>query len=513
VKRFAANTCDKYVCFILLLCICSVLRADVDAEITPITLTPVDSFNLQIDAQPGPAYLVTSLASPAQNWFAGSFAALPTDRKTTIGLSLKRKEGSAATAQVSKWQGLRPVMTYADPSRSECYECFAKDEQGRWRSLDPLKRGEERFAGTGKVPEQRAMPAALAEGFLSADGRGWTPWREVDAVEVLPALNIFRITQRFQAPSAAVAMRIPCPYSYQQAVISRLQDARLPGVYVDTLGVTPGGRALQIIRIEDEDTPLNMAQRKTILVVGREHATEAASSWVAWGLLNQLISNTDAARAMRKGLTWLIVPIEDPDGSANALFDRLTNRFCGVADPDTPPEVFLYARYFNDYIYTGKSLDIAVSLHNVEANECANIYCPFTDALRVTLATSVTQNLYGALRRYAYTFDEKSQPWDVGSVDFRLFGWCASRFSTLDLAYEVNDRYPQHRLALPELQQVGAVLGETLATWCAGEEGQRWHLRVSKYLQVKRLERAAYFERAGYSPAERTKFDLVIRAF
>ncbi|MHB9023741.1 MAG: M14 family zinc carboxypeptidase [Armatimonadota bacterium] len=513
MRALAAHNCIQYACHILLAFLCSVVLAEVDGEITPITLVPADSFNLQVDAQTGAAYLITSLATPAQNWFAGSFSNLPTDRKTTIGLNLTGKGASSATAQVGKWQGLHPVMTYAEPSRLESFDCFYKDTQGRWISLDPLKRGAERVAGTGIVPEQLAMPAVLAEAFLSPDGRQWTPWREVDAIEVLPALNVFRMTQRFLAPSATVAMRIPFTDTYLQAFIARLQQAQLPGVNIDTLGTTPGGRPLQLIRIEDPDGSADLAHRKTILVIGREHGTEAASSWVALGLLNHLISDSASARSMRKGITWLLAPIQDPDGSTQALFDRMTDRFGGIANPDTPPEIYLYARYFCDYIYSGRSLDIAVSLHNVEANECANVYCPFVDSRQVETTNAVTQRFYSALRRQGYAVDEKSRPWDVGSVDLRLFGWCASRFATLDLAYEVNDRYPQHRLSLPELQRIGAILGDTLASWCADDAGQRWHQRVSKILRMKRLEQAAYFERAGYGPAERTKSDLIMRAF
>ncbi|HOF88693.1 MAG TPA: hypothetical protein PLZ36_11415 [Armatimonadota bacterium] len=54
----------------------------------PIALTPQDGFNLDVVDQIHPHYVIVKLASPAHNWFAGTFTNLPTDKEVTIGLSM-----------------------------------------------------------------------------------------------------------------------------------------------------------------------------------------------------------------------------------------------------------------------------------------------------------------------------------------------------------------------------------------------------------------------------------------
>jgi len=218
---------------------------------TPIALTPQDGFNLAVVDQITPHYVIVKLASPAHNWFAGTFTNLPTDKAVTIGLSMAGNDTRGNAADVKKWVGLMPVMTYADPTQYETYEWFRKDAQGRWVSGDPFKQGEARFAGTGKTPEQAVIPKEVAAQFLSADGQYWQAWREVDTAEAVPGINVFRITQRFARPTATVAMRVPYTYTYLQAFLAKLQAAKLPGVTVDEIGDTPEKRKLQCIRVED----------------------------------------------------------------------------------------------------------------------------------------------------------------------------------------------------------------------------------------------------------------------
>lgn len=190
--------------------------AAIDNLLSAPLVIPQDGFNLKIVEHITPTYFVVKLTSPVHNWFAGTFTNIPTDQEVTIGLSLQEVDTGINKADVSKWQGLRPVMTYANPAAYETYEWFTKDENERWVSSDPFKVGEEKFAGTGVVPIQRSVPKNVAEQFLSKDGKYWSAWREVDNTEVIPNLNIFRIKQRFALRTVTVAMRVPFTYTYLQ---------------------------------------------------------------------------------------------------------------------------------------------------------------------------------------------------------------------------------------------------------------------------------------------------------
>jgi hypothetical protein len=184
-----------------------------------VAVIPTDGFNLEItdclpferpQNLPASRYrIATKLTHPVHNFFAGRFINLPTDKEVTIGLSMVGNDTKGNNAYVGKWVGLRPVFSYADPTKYESYEWFAKDEQGRWVSGDIFKKGQAKYAGTGKVPEQQVIPANIAVKFLSTDGKYWSPWGEIENVEVMADVNAIRIKQKFDLPTATVSMVAP----------------------------------------------------------------------------------------------------------------------------------------------------------------------------------------------------------------------------------------------------------------------------------------------------------------
>ncbi len=482
-------------------------------EPPPIAIIAQDGFNLAVVDQLNPYYVIVQLASPAHNWFAGTFTNLPTDKEVTIGLSMAGNDTKGNAADVKKWQGLVPVMTYADPAKYETYEWFVKDAQGRWGSGDPLKQGEAKLAGTGKVPAQTALPQEVAEQFLSADGTYWSAWREVDKAEAVPGVNVFRITQRFALPSATVAMRVPYTYTYLQAFIEKLRAAKLPGISIDECQATPGKRKLQFIRIDDSKSSIKAEDRPTVLVIAREHATEHTSSWVLHGMLSTLLSPD--GQALRQNSTWLFVPIEDPDGSANANFDRLADAFCKANDPATPSEVFSYAQYLTDYVNAGRPIHVAVTLHNVEANETPHVFCPFIEVTQKTTAITINRSVFEAMKTAGFLCGAPDQPWDTGYAQIRLFGWVGRQFGTLPLAYEINDRLPSRRLSMQQVMQVGSVLLTRLAAWHTSPDGIQHRASVAATLAARKTRRDAYFAQqpSRPQPIKRSKGELLLLGY
>jgi hypothetical protein len=477
-------------------------------------IIPSDGFNLEIIDRISPERLIVRSTSTVHNWFAGTFTDLSVRGETTIGLSMEGNDTRGNPANVSKWVGLRPVMTYADPTNIASYRWYRKETDGRWVVDDPLVPDDARYAGTGETPQQDIIPADLAAQFLSDDGRYWCPWRDIVSAEAVTNLNVFRVRQHFTRPTATIAMRIPYTYTYLQAYLQQLTATRVPGVSVDVIGTTPGGRTLQAIRLEDPTGSVDADDHQTIVVFAREHATEHAGSWVVQGMLAHLLRGDADSLRLRRNNTWLLIPIQDPDGSAQATFDNLTDLYHGdPRSPDLAPEALAYARYFADYCYGGRTIDVVVSLHNVEANECENICCPHADVRNTSLVYEFNRRLFESLGARGYRTGSYDKPWDVSFMTFRLYGWCAYQFDALDFAFEVNDRYPDRRLSLPLLQGIGRVMAAQLAQWCDSPEGQAWHQRARKTLKLKQLERAAYFQQAGYGPEGRTPYDLIIRGF
>ena len=483
--------------------------AGITRELPSIELLPGDGMNLQIVDHLTPHYVVVKVNPPVHNWFAGTFTNLPTDKEVTIGLSMDDMDMPGNKADVAKWRGLQPLIFYsADYNAYSAYEWFSRDEQGRWVSSDPFKQGKNsRFAGDGAVPEQTVIPQEIAEQFLSPDGKYWQPWREI-AGEAVPNVNVFRMRETFALPSAIVSFRIPYTYTYLQAFIERLQTERLPGVFIDELGETTDGRKLQVIRLEDPDATVP-AEHATICLIAKEHATEHASSWALQGALNFLLSNSSQAETLRRGRTWLFIPIEDPDGSALSTFDQLTDRFYRSKNPPTPSEVLSYARYFTEYIVSGNSIDVVVSLHNVEANECAHAFNPFRNFAFQDQTIRFNKTFFARLQQEGYRPAPPEQCWNTGAMNFRLFGWLADRFGAFDLCYEVNDRYPQQRLSLAQLQGIGRILDEELVKWTESHEGQRHHRNIHERLTKHREARTQYLENKTGGDGERSSHELL----
>jgi len=509
------NPCNPQSRITLLICLLLVLPAALPlraqqeeallATAPGIAIVPQDGFNLQIDEQITPTYVTVQIPPPTHNWFAGVFTNLPVGAPVTIGLSLAGNGQENMPADVTKWVGLRPVFTYADPAQYESYEWFVKEADGRWTSGDPLKTGEARYAGAGEMPEQKIVPGELASQFLSADGHYWSPWREVDDTEVLTNVNVFRIRQTFALPQATVAMRKPYTYTYLQTVITRLQAAKLPGVFVDEPGETPGGRKLQIIRLTDPQDPL--ANQQTIFVTAREHANEPAGSWVIQGMLRMLLS--DEGKALRAHRTWMLLPILDPDGSADAEYERITELFRKTDVPKTPLEVRHYARYMTQYIADGGQLELSLSLHNVEATECANLFCPLMDMAAIEATTALNEALFSDLREQGFTVGDSSNSWYKGFLSFRFYAWCTKRFQSLDLVYEINDRYPDHSLNSEQLARLGGIMASRLVAWTESETGRAWHERTAAFLAKHRQQREAYFQLQRRAPEQRNLHEMI----
>ena len=471
-------------------------------------LVPTEGFNLQVVARDaGVLECAPQTKGAAHNWFAGLFADLPVGRQVSFAIDMAG-QNTRNRADVSKWKGLRPLLSYADPTRPASYFSYYRRPDGVWVSDDPLT-GE---AGNGPVPRQSAVPASVAAEFLQTakrpnpareidpkapktiDVATWSAWRELTDVEADTKNNRFLIRQSFALPYATLAMRVPYTPLLHQRLVQRLVAARARHLWVDELGQTQGGKTITVLRVEDEDArPVENRRKPTVLIMAREHATEQAGSWTIYGLLVALLGETPAAREMRDAANWLLIPIEDPDGAASSTFERITESF-GPGNDERPPEVWLYLRYLRDWADAGRTLDLAVSIHNVESDEAANLSTPFTDNAYIEATDYLNDGLFPWLKKAGYEVGG-AQDGHVGASPWRLYGWAGQFLGALPVAYEVNDRYPKNRLSLSELQRLGATLGLGMARWCQSQRGQKWHAGARRVLVNRDRDRTA--ERAG----------------
>ncbi len=251
------------------------------------------------------------------------------------------------------------------------------------------------------LPEPLQAHAASATPYLCDAGNTWQAWRMVDA-DIEPSIDVIRITQTLSDPALTLAMRVPFPYRYHQSCCHLLQAQaeRFPGVTIDTVGRSPEGRALQVIRLDPPRGAAGM-NRPTILAYAREHGTEPDGSHCILGMLRWLLSDDPAARASRNSTTWLLIPILDVDAAARAEY-RLGDGYSAGAEPPMP-EATAYATYLVHRLDAGGRVDMVVNLNNVECDEGSDLSDSVVDPAQKALTIACNTQLFAQAKREGYT--------------------------------------------------------------------------------------------------------------
>lgn len=489
----------------------ALLALSANALATP-QLKAGDGFNLRLHAvKAGELQMAPERDGFAHNWFAGRLSGLPTNVRLKLTVDMSR-QSTANAMNVGKWKGLRPFYTYANPASYDAYTGFWRDDQGQWWSRDPFLTARQRFAGNADTPQQRAIHPALAPLFLSDKGAQWFPWQEIE--DAKPGANqSFVMRQTFYAPDASVAMRVPFTSTYLDQYVERLKAADKAGVKVDEVGQSSAGRRLWSIRVDDA-AGMNSADRPTIVIFAREHATEHATSWSALGALERLMDRSVEMDALRAKVSFVIVPLQDPDGAAFSRFENMTNNWDKPRKNARLDEVLAYSRYFRDIIEKeNRTLDVVVSLHNVEANEAPNFMAPFAQSSFRATTEKLNKPLFAQLKEAGYTVASPN-PSGTGVMSMRLYGWLAAHLGAMDVAYEVNDRDPENRLSVAGLKSMGALLAEHLGNWTQSEAGNKRHAQARAVLEKRVEERTEFYAEQGQPKSQAARdADLLTQGF
>ncbi|MHB9023306.1 MAG: M14 family zinc carboxypeptidase [Armatimonadota bacterium] len=535
------------------------VAATIRAQPGQIEISPVEGFNLKIIGRPAANVLEVKPHPPIHNWFAGKFINLPVGQTVEIRLNMTGCDTPGNVADTAKWSGLRPVYTYADPEKYASYEWYRRDAQGRWISGDLFKRADERYAGAGKAPVQSVIPAPLAEKFLSLDSNTWSPWGEIEGGKNDTATRTFTFTFQPAAPTMSLAMHIPYLLSYEREMLARLQTARFPGVFVDMLGASAGGRPLYMIRVDDPEDPATlqitppanpifypakfsnksylMTENRPIVRLAqlpgrawgdkrlhfldaREHPSEHVGSWVVLGALKELLADTPHAAQMRKGMTWLLLPVFDQDGVAAGVFDLRTDS-CVLSQSEAighrhvcGPEALAYNCYLRAFANAGWFFAAAATFYNMECTDGKVVSCPFTWMADKDRAVAFNRFWFTRLQAAGIPAGPET-PWGgVGWLPFRLATGCTSRYKALSLSMEVNDRYPGYRLNLDGIELLGADYARAITEWIVTPEGARVmeHFRAAQQGRLAEMEQWWSGQTDG-SPDTPRLFDVIVQGF
>jgi hypothetical protein len=135
-------------------------------------------------------------------------------------------------------------------------------------------------------------------------------------------------------------------------------------VEISSIGRTVAGRDLEMIRIGDAAAPYR------VFVRARAHPWESGSSWVAQGLIQQLLKQDENAKKFLKVFSLSILPMANKDGVArggtrfNLNGKDLNRNWDAPADPRLAPENAALEQWLEGAIAAGRRPHLAIELHN-----------------------------------------------------------------------------------------------------------------------------------------------------
>jgi hypothetical protein len=364
-------------------------------------------------------------------------------------------------APLNKWWSLNPVYSYAadldDPSsfRSAVVGDPAKTVPAHNGPLIPDTSGE----------QWHFMPNV------------WCGNREVDRKN-----GTLCMVQTFDQNVVYVGLKIPYTPGYNQRLMTEVSASSLAQVF--EIGRSPQGRPLQLVKVGGTDA--DDRSRPCVLLYGREHGTEQDSSWAVEGALRFLISDDPEAAALRDRLTFLLLPICDPDAADESYYDRTTYSFT-VDRPSS--EAIIYANWFEAWVDAGKRLDVVLDLHNIESAEGEHLSYMYPDPHRIS-SCRILNNAITDRMQDGTDLHIRPGSVDQGFITNRLAGWLGYCFGPLHGLYELNSQEKWRHLTLDEVRDMGRRLILATSDYLHSDDGKAMMAFVDR-VRAERVQRLA----------------------
>jgi hypothetical protein len=233
------------------------------------------------------------------------------------------------------------------------------------------------------------------------------------------------------------AYTIPYSYTQGQQLLASLEQRQLPFLRRGLLCRTPQGRRVDVVVIKEQpqqqqvlggsassrfagripSTPpggtagagtgssssssgSGSTKRPVVIVMARVHPGEVPASHAMHGLLKFLCSDAPEAQALRQGITWVLVPMLNPDGVAvgNYRTDAAgadLNRMWLTCNPMSEPGVYavrgLMQHYYGDDgegTEEGEQLQYVIDIHAHSTSRTSFLFCNTPSAATPAAAAS-----------------------------------------------------------------------------------------------------------------------------
>ncbi len=227
------------------------------------------------------------------------------------------------------------------------------------------------FRLTGAKGQLCSMTIENADGAAYKEG-----WPDYQAAASYDREHWFRVSTVYkdgqltlqhipETDSVYYAYFAPYSYDRHQTLISTA--AAHDGVSLEVIGQTCDGRDLDLLTI---GTPNSMGGegKKKIWIYARQHPGETMAQWLAEGILNRFLDDTDAlAKSLLEKAVFYIMPNVNPDGSVRGHLrcnaaGRNLNREWESPCKEKSPEIYYLRAKMDEY-----GVDFALDCHGDEA--------------------------------------------------------------------------------------------------------------------------------------------------
>lgn len=363
----------------------------------------------------------------------------------TIRIDLKKARGS-----LENWGSLNPVFCYTDSA----------DDPSIFETTEVANPAQDVIANN-----RTALPDTAGQHWKFISGTWW------DRKGV-------SFVHKFEKSPVIVAMRYPFTVAYADHWLGSLQGARS---VVETIGTSAKGRPLRVVRISDAAVPANHC----VVIYAREHGNEQDTGFVVQGAVDFLLSDDPEAADILRRLSFIVIPMVDPDDAAEG---RFSSRLLSFVPSEQVPEAVTYANYFKRLIDSGRAVDLVVNLHNAESRESQHLFCVQVapDPASMSQFVFFHNDLISKLtpRRIAVETRVRRK----GASPARLGGWLELEYGALHVPYEVNCQAAVRHLTIADLRFMGAMLVDSVDTLLRSEDGARRQRAVEDHLR-RRAER------------------------
>lgn len=248
---------------------------------------------------------------------------------------------------------------------------------------------------------------------------------------------------------------------------------------------TLSGKECELLTVSDfAASPLEQKARRAVVVSSRVHPGEAQASWMLRGILDFLVSDTAAARVLRRLFVFQIVPMLNPDGvyygnSRCSLAACDLNRVWHNPSPTCHPTIFHTKELLRTASAT-RGLVFFCDLHGHSRKKNVFVYgCdtkkrpnPVARAFAKRFATQATAKRFVSLPDCSFKVSKSKETTARVVVAHELkLAWCftlEASFCGGSFGVLQGMHYNPHHM-----QQVGASLCETLLPACVTDDSVR----------------------------------------